>query len=146
MVKSQEVLIFIHIWLARSRRSSVRYFWSKPAGVSVDDRNRLDFGLSIIFLFSASSLITPLKSRKTSFPFWRRMDRLAIFFHDCRLLHLFVIFFVDDQWRLPMIAIQWGLVAFGVCSQLFPRAPRMIYRRFFLVMGWMLVFPMNQVF
>jgi hemolysin III len=45
-----------------------------------------------------------------------------------------------------MISIQWGLVAFGLLSQIFfPRAPRMIYAAIFLVMGWLVVLPINQI-
>lgn len=106
----------------------------------------LVYGLSIIFLFSASSLYHAFKKQENELSFWRKMDRLAIFFMIAGSYTPVCYFFLDDNWRLPMIAIQWGLVAFGVCSQLFfPRAPRMIYAVIFLIMGWMLVFPMQQI-
>jgi hemolysin III len=106
----------------------------------------LVYGLSITFLFSASSLYHMFKKQENELSFWRKMDRLAIFFMIAGSYTPICYFFLDDDWRLPMIAIQWGLVAFGVCSQLFfPRAPRMIYAVIFLIMGWMLVFPMQQV-
>lgn len=106
----------------------------------------LIYGFSIIFLFSASSLYHAFKKQENELSFWRKMDRLAIFFMIAGSYTPVCYFFLDDNWRLPMIAIQWGLVAFGVCSQLFfPRAPRMIYAVIFLIMGWMLVVPMQQV-
>lgn len=106
----------------------------------------LVYGLSITFLFSASSLYHMFKKKENELSFWRRMDRLAIFFMIAGSYTPVCYFFLNDDWRLPMIALQWGLVAFGVCSQVFfPRAPRMIYALIFLVMGWSLVFPIQQV-
>jgi len=106
----------------------------------------LVYGLSVTFLFSASSLYHMFKKQENELSFWRKMDRLAIFFMIAGSYTPICYFFLDEDWRLPMIAIQWGLVAFGVCSQLFfPRAPRMIYAIIFLIMGWMLVFPMQHV-
>jgi len=104
------------------------------------------YGLSITFLFSASSLYHAFKQKENELSFWRKMDRLAIFFMIAGSYTPVCYFFLSDDWRLPMISIQWGLVAFGLCSQLFfPRAPRMLYAAIFLLMGWMLVFPINEI-
>jgi NADH-quinone oxidoreductase subunit M len=47
---------------------------------------------------------------------------------------------------VPMIAIQWGLVAFGILSQIFfPRAPRVVFTAIYLTMGWLLILPIQQV-
>ena len=54
-------------------------------------------------------------------------------------------FFMNDEWRVPMIAIQWGLVAFGILSQIFfPRAPRVVFTAIYMTMGWLLLLPMQQ--
>lgn len=147
MVKSQEVFNFYsHLAGAVAAIIGTIFLVKAATGSPSMIVTALIYGLSIIFLFSASSLYHAFKKQENELSFWRRMDRLAIFFMIAGSYTPVCYFFVDDQWRLPMIAIQWGLVAFGVCSQLFfPRAPRMIYAAIFLVMGWMLVFPMNQV-
>jgi hemolysin III len=104
------------------------------------------YGLSISFLLLASSLYHFFKTQENELSFWRKMDRLAIFFMIAGSYTPVCYFFLDDDWRLPMISIQWGLVAFGLLSQIFfPRAPRMIYAAIFLVMGWLLVLPINQI-
>ena len=106
----------------------------------------LIYGLSITFLLSASSLYHYFKREENELSFWRKMDRLAIYFMIAGSYTPVCYFFLNDDWRLPMISIQWGLVAFGVCSQIFfPRAPRMIYAAIFLIMGWLLVLPIGQV-
>lgn len=104
------------------------------------------YGLSITFLLSASSLYHYFKKQENELSFWRKMDRLAIYFMIAGSYTPVCYFFLDDTWRLPMISIQWGLVAFGLFSQIFfPRAPRIIYAGIFLIMGWLLVLPIDQV-
>jgi hemolysin III len=104
------------------------------------------YGLSVSFLLLASSLYHFFKTEDNELSFWRKMDRLAIFFMIAGSYTPVCYFFLDDDWRLPMISIQWGLVAFGLFSQIFfPRAPRMIYAVIFLIMGWLVVLPINQI-
>jgi hemolysin III len=55
-------------------------------------------------------------------------------------------FCLEGTWRWTMIGLQWGLVGFGVVSQLFfPRAPRVLYAIIYLTMGWLAIFPMRQI-
>lgn len=104
------------------------------------------YGLSVIFLLLASSLYHFFKTEDNELSFWRKMDRLAIFFMIAGSYTPVCYFFLDDDWRLPMISVQWGLVAFGMLSQVFfPRAPRMIYAAMFLIMGWLVVLPISQI-
>lgn len=106
----------------------------------------LIYGFSISFLFLASSLYHAFKKKDNEVSFWRKMDRLAIFFMIAGSYTPVCYFFLEESWRLPMIAIQWSLVAFGFFTQVFfPRAPHVIYALIFLAMGWMLMFLLNQV-
>jgi hemolysin III len=104
------------------------------------------YGFSVIFLLLASSLYHFFKTEDNELSFWRKMDRLAIFFMIAGSYTPVCYFFLDDDWRIPMISVQWGLVAFGMLSQIFfPRAPRMIYAAMFLMMGWLVVLPISQI-
>ncbi len=106
----------------------------------------LIYGFSISFLFLASSLYHAFKQKDNEVSFWRKMDRLAIFFMIAGSYTPVCYFFLEESWRLPMITIQWSLVAFGFFTQVFfPRAPHVIYALIFLAMGWILVFLINQV-
>jgi len=40
----------------------------------------LIYGISVVFLFTASALYHAFKKQENELSFWRRMDRLAIFF------------------------------------------------------------------
>jgi len=106
----------------------------------------LIYGLSVVFLFSASSLYHIFKKEENELSFWRKMDRLAIFFMIAGTYTPISYFCMDGHWRWTMIAIQWGLVGFGIVSQLFfPRAPRMFYAMIYISMGWATLFPLKQV-
>ena len=74
------------------------------------------YGLSISFLLLASSLYHFFKKKDNELSFWRKMDRLAIFFMIAGSYTPVCYFFLDDSWRLPMISVQWGLVASGLIS------------------------------
>ncbi len=106
----------------------------------------LIYGFSIIFLFLASSLYHTFKKEENEVSFWRKMDRLAIFFMIAGTYTPICYFCLDGSWRWTMIVLQWGLVCFGVFSQLFfPRAPRSLYAGIYLAMGWLAIFPIRQI-
>ncbi len=104
------------------------------------------YGLSMVFLFLASSLYHAFKKQENELSFWRRMDRFAIFIMIAGSYTPVCYFFMEDAWVVPMIAVQWGLVAFGILSQIFfPRAPRTLFAAIYLLMGWSLLIPIQQV-
>lgn len=106
----------------------------------------LIYGVSIVFLFSASSLYHAFKKEENEVSFWRRMDRLAIFFMIAGTYTPVSYFCLEGGWRWTMIGLQWGLVGFGLLTQLFfPKAHRGIYAAIYLTMGWLAVFPIRQI-
>lgn len=106
----------------------------------------LVYGMSLVFLFSASSLYHVFKKEENEVSFWRRMDRTAIFFMIAGTYTPVSYYCMDGNWRWIMIAVQWSLVGFGFISQVFfPRAPRAVYAVIYLCMGWAALFPMKQV-
>jgi hemolysin III len=106
----------------------------------------LIYGFSLVFLFFASTLYHRFKKEDNVLSFWRKMDRLAIFFMIAGTYTPICYFCMEGYWRWTMIGIQWGLVGFGVISQLFfPRAPRTFYVLIYIIMGWATLFPMQQV-
>jgi hemolysin III len=106
----------------------------------------LVYGGSIVFLFSASALYHAFKKEENEVSIWRRMDRLAIFFMIAGTYTPVCYFCLEGSWRWAMIGIQWGLVGFGLLSQLlFPRAPRGLYALIYLTMGWLAIIPIRQI-
>ena len=70
----------------------------------------LIYGVSMVFLFLASTLYHAFKKEENEKSFWRRMDRLAIF---CMIAGTFTpicYMYLNGTWRWSILAIQWGLV------------------------------------
>ncbi len=106
----------------------------------------LIYGISVIFLFSASSFYHAFKKEENEVSFWRKMDRLAIFCMIAGTYTPICYLYLDGAWRWSMMAIQWGLVGFGLVSQLyFPKAPRVFYAAIYLFMGWLAIIPIKQM-
>jgi hemolysin III len=106
----------------------------------------LIYGISVVFLFSASSLYHAFKKKENELSFWRRMDRLAIFFMIAGTFTPVCYFCLDGSYRWFMIAFQWSLVGVGMISQIFfPRAPRKLYAVIYLFMGWSGIFTIKQM-
>jgi hemolysin III len=106
----------------------------------------LIYGCSVVFLFLASSLYHAFKKEENELSFWRRMDRLAIFCMIAGTSTPVCYMYLDGPWRWSMIAIQWGLVGFGLVSQLFfPRAPRVLYAVIYFIMGSLALIPIKQM-
>lgn len=104
------------------------------------------YGFSTIFLFGASTLYHAFKKADNELSFWRRMDRFAIFVMIAGSYTPVCYVYLAGSWRWIMIAVQWSLVGFGLCSQVFfPRSSRVLYVVIYLIMGWLIALPMNQI-
>jgi hemolysin III len=104
----------------------------------------LIYGLSVVFLFLASSFYHAFKKEENEVSFWRRLDRLAIFCMIAGTCTPVCYLYLEGPWRWSMMAIQWGLVGFGLVSQLFfPRAPRIFFTLVYLAMGWIALIPIK---
>ncbi|HKJ04637.1 MAG TPA: hemolysin III family protein [Geopsychrobacteraceae bacterium] len=107
----------------------------------------LIYGLSVVFMFSASTLHHTFKISENDNNLWHRMDRLAIYFMIAGTYTPVCFFYLDGPWRWSMIGIQWGLVLFGFVSQVcFPGASRVLYSAIYLVMGWLAILPLHRLF
>ena len=87
----------------------------------------LVYGLSVIFMFSASPLHHAFKVNETDHNLWHRLDRLAIYFMIAGTYTPVFFLYLNGSWRWSIIGIQWGLVVFGFASQIFfPGASRVL--------------------
>lgn len=106
----------------------------------------LAYGLSLIFMFSASTLHHIFKVCENDTNLWHRMDRLAIYFMIAGTYTPVCFIYLEGAWRWSMIGVQWSLVLFGFLSQvLFPGASRVLYSVIYLVMGWLAVIPLHRL-
>jgi len=106
----------------------------------------LIYGISVVFLFSASTLYHAFKKEENELSFWRKMDRLAIFFMIAGTFTPICYFCLDGAYKWMMIAFQWSLVGVGLISHIFfPGAPRKLYAVIYLFMGWSALFTLKQM-
>ncbi len=147
IVKTQELFNFYSHLAGMIAAIIGTFYLAKVAGSSASGLAVvLIYGVSAVFLFSASSLYHAFKKEENEISFWRKMDRLAIFFMIAGTYTPMCYFCLDGVYKWTMISFQWSLVGFGVFSQLFfPRAPRKLYAAIYLSMGWSILFTINQV-
>jgi hemolysin III len=106
----------------------------------------LIYGISVVFLFSASSLYHAFKKEENEISFWRRMDKLAIFFMIAGTFTPVCYFYLEGAYKWSMIVFQWSLVGAGLIFQIFfPKAPRKLYAAIYIAMGWSGIFVIKQV-
>ena len=106
----------------------------------------LIYGLSMTFMFSASALYHAFKTEEGGRGFWRRLDHLAIFFMIAGSYTPVCYVHLSGGWRWSILGVQWGLVVAGTVFKLFfVGAPRAVAAVIYLVMGWIVVIPLNQL-
>jgi len=107
----------------------------------------LVYGGSIMFLFSASTLYHANKKEENEVSVWRKFDHLAIFFMIAGTYTPICYIYLDGYWRPGIIIAQWSLVLFGFFFKFFYlKAPRVIYTVIYLLMGWMAIIAIGQLF
>ena len=106
----------------------------------------LVYGLSAIFLFSASTLYHSKKKADDEVSFWRKLDHLAIFFLIAGTYTVISYIHLSGYWKWGIISAQWFLVLFGVFFKfLWLRAPRIFSTMIYLLMGWMAILPIKEL-
>lgn len=102
----------------------------------------LVYGLSAIFLFSASFLYHFNKQKDNDTSLWRKFDHTAIFFLIAGTYTPICFFYLDGAMLWGILIAQWLLVVAGtVFKFVFIRAPRILGTLIYLIMGWIVVVP-----
>jgi len=113
--------------------------WGHPAALS----SALIYGLSAIFLFSASFLYHSQKQTDNDKSLWRKLDHTAIFFLIAGTYTPLCFLYLDGKMKWGILIAQWVLVLLGtVFKFIFINAPRIIGTLVYLCMGWIVVIPL----
>lgn len=101
------------------------------------------YGLSGIFLFSASFLYHSKKQMENDKTIWRKLDHTAIFFLIAGTYTPLCFFYLEGKMKWGILIAQWSLVMLGTLFKfLFINAPRVFGTIVYLVMGWLVLVPM----
>jgi hemolysin III len=116
--------------------------WGAPAKVI----SLVIYGVSLIFLFSASATYHMVRVKDKALEIFRKIDHAAIY---CLIAGTYTPFCVnafDGFWKWGMLSIIWSLAVIGIVVKVFViRAPRWLNAGIYLVMGWLSVAAAGQM-
>ncbi len=106
----------------------------------------LIYGFSLIFLFSASSLYHTHKKEEKEQSMWRKIDHIAIFCLIAGTYTPFAYVFLEGYLQWLIIGAQWIIVVIGgVFKLFFMNLPKWADVLIYVLMGWMIILPINQL-
>ena len=106
----------------------------------------LVYGLAICGLFTFSTLYHATKRAENAANVWRKLDHIAIFFMIAGSYTPLCYIYLSGAWRWSMILVSWGFVMAGILLKVFfIRAPRIISTVLYLLMGWLAVIPLREL-
>ncbi len=105
----------------------------------------LVYGLSIIMLFSASTLYHAVKNEKNKHLF-RIVDHISIYFLIAGTYTPVLLITLEQRSGWTLFYIVWGIALFGVILKLFFTGRFEVFSTLlYLVMGWLIVFDFSNL-
>jgi len=103
----------------------------------------LVYGISIIILFSASTLYHAVKTEKRKH-YFRIVDHISIYLLIAGTYTPVLLLTLSDSKGWPLFYTVWGIAAFGVFLKLFFTGRFEVFSTLlYLVMGWLIVFDFS---
>ena len=115
--------------------------WGTPAKVI----SLIIYGVSLIFLFSASATYHMVVVKDKALEIFRKIDHAAIYFLIAGTYTPFCVNAFTGFWKWGMLIIIWSLALIGIGVKVFIiRVPRWLNAGIYLAMGWMSVAASGQ--
>jgi hemolysin III len=116
--------------------------WGTPAKVI----SLAVYGISLIFLFSASATYHMVQVRDKVLEIFRKIDHAAIYVLIAGTYTPFCINAFSGFWKWGLLSIIWSLAVIGIVVKVFYiRAPRWLNAGIYLVMGWLCLAAVGQM-
>ncbi|MBK9208421.1 MAG: hemolysin III family protein [Anaerolineales bacterium] len=116
--------------------------WGAPAKVA----SLVVYGLSLIFLFSASATYHMVRVKDKALEIFRKIDHSAIYFLIAGTYTPFCINAFTGFWKWGMLITIWSLAIIGIGIKVFIiRVPRWLNAGIYLAMGWLCVGASGQL-
>jgi hemolysin III len=116
--------------------------WSTPAKII----SLAVYGVSLIFLFSASATYHMVQVKDKALEIFRKVDHAAIFVLIAGTYTPFCINAFEGFWKWGMLSIVWSLAVIGIIVKIFYiRAPRWLNASIYVLMGWISVLAGGQM-
>ncbi len=142
ILRSEKVAAYSHLGTVPFFLVTTAFLLMTNSGTPAVHFVALAYGLSGIFLFSASFLYHANKKHENQKNFWRKLDHTAIFFLIAGTYTPLCYLYLDGAMKWSILGAQWGLVLAGtVFKFVFINAPRYIGTLIYLIMGWIVLVP-----
>jgi hemolysin III len=106
----------------------------------------LVYGLSLIMMFTASSIYHLVKGGPTVMQRLRKFDHTAIYLLIAGTYTPICLYYFQGVWRWGILATIWALALAGIIVKLFViNAPRWVTAGIYLVMGWLAAIGFRQI-
>jgi len=116
--------------------------WGTPAKVI----SLIIYGVSLIFLFSASATYHMVVVKDKALEIFRKIDHAAIYFLIAGTYTPFCVNAFTGFWKWGMLIIIWSLALIGIGVKVFIiRVPRWLNAGIYLAMGWLCVGASGQL-
>jgi hemolysin III len=116
--------------------------WGTPTKVI----SLLVYGISLIFLFSASATYHMVQVKERALEIFRKIDHAAIYFLIAGTYTPFCVNAFTGFWKWGMLSIIWSLALIGIVVKVFYiRAPRWLNAGIYLLMGWLCIAGIGQM-
>lgn len=102
------------------------------------------FGLSMILLYTASSLYHALPLKKKALELYRKLDHSMIYVLIAGTYTPICLLVLEGGWKWGVFSTVWSLAVIGIINKfLWLNAPRWLSTVFYLAMGWLavIIFP-----
>jgi hemolysin III len=117
--------------------------WGTPAKVI----SLVIYGVSLIFLFSASATYHTVNRKDKVLEIFRKVDHAAIFLLIAGTYTPFCVIAFSGFWQWGMLSILWSLALIGIIVKIFYiRSPRWLNAGIYVIMGWLGIAAAGQIF
>lgn len=116
--------------------------WSTPAKII----SLAIYGVSLIFLFSASATYHMVKVKDKALEIFRKVDHAAIYILIAGTYTPFCVNAFEGFWKWGMLSIIWSLAIIGIVVKIFYiKSPRWLSAGIYVIMGWISVSAAGQM-
>lgn len=105
------------------------------------------FGLSLICLYLASGIYHGYNGSEKVIRVLKKLDHSFIYVLIAGSYTPICLSVLEGQKRILIMSLIWGIAIFGILSKiLFNNIPRVVYTFFYLIMGWMVMFFIGDLY
>ncbi len=104
------------------------------------------YGLSLIFLYGASSLYHGVRTTPQGVLLLKKIDHIAIYFLIAGSYTPVLYYGLEGAWRWAMLIAVWSIALAGMVLKIwFINVPRYLSVGLYLLLGWIILIPLKEI-